>query len=185
MSSSNDGPSNPQKSETRLVTAGRDTKAQKGFVNPPVVHGSTVLYPTADDLHAHRGEYQYGRHGTPTTRALQDALMALEGPAMRRRRPCALGPGGDQHDAAFGAEGRRPSPGLRQRLPALAQFLQRHARPLWRRDHLFRSLDRRRHREAVQTQHQGGAGRGARIAILRDAGYSRDRRCRACASMRL
>jgi cysteine-S-conjugate beta-lyase len=81
MSFFDDGPFNPQKAETRLVTAGRDTKAQKGFVNPPVVHGSTVLYPTADDLHAHRGEYQYGRHGTPTTRALQDVLMALEGPA--------------------------------------------------------------------------------------------------------
>ena len=66
--------------ETRLVTSGRDTKAQKGFVNPPVVHGSTVLYPTAEDLHAHRGEFQYGRHGTPTTRALQELLMALEGP---------------------------------------------------------------------------------------------------------
>jgi cystathionine beta-lyase len=71
---------NPQKPETRLVTAGRDTKAQKGFVNPPVFHGSTVLYPTAEDLHAHRSEFQYGRHGTPTTRALQDVLMALEGP---------------------------------------------------------------------------------------------------------
>jgi cysteine-S-conjugate beta-lyase len=70
----------PLKAETTLVTAGRDTRAQKGFVNPPVVHGSTVLYPTADDLHAHRGEFQYGRHGTPTTRALQEALMALEGP---------------------------------------------------------------------------------------------------------
>jgi cystathionine beta-lyase len=68
------------KAETTLVTAGRDTKAQKGFVNPPVVRGSTVLYPTADDLHAHRGEFQYGRHGTPTTKALQEALMALEGP---------------------------------------------------------------------------------------------------------
>jgi cystathionine beta-lyase len=67
--------------ETLLVTAGRDTGAQKGFVNPPVVRGSTVLYPTAADLHAHRGEYQYGRHGTPTTKALQEALMALEGPA--------------------------------------------------------------------------------------------------------
>jgi cystathionine beta-lyase len=67
--------------ETLLVTAGRDTEAQKGFVNPPVVRGSTVLYPTAADLHAHRGEYQYGRHGTPTTKALQEALMALEGPA--------------------------------------------------------------------------------------------------------
>jgi cystathionine beta-lyase len=74
------GTAKQQKPETRLVTAGRDTKAQKGFVNPPVFHGSTVLYPTAEDLHAHRSEFQYGRHGTPTTRALQDLLMALEGP---------------------------------------------------------------------------------------------------------
>src|SRR5258708_21815539 len=74
------GAPHPQKAETRLVTAGRDTKAQKGFINPPVVHGSTVLYPTAEDLHAHRGEFQYGRHGTPTTKALQETLMALEGP---------------------------------------------------------------------------------------------------------
>src|SRR6266403_5052636 len=79
-SSRADESSNPQQVETRLVTAGRDAKAQKGFVNPAVFHGSTVLYPTADDLHAHRGEFQYGRHGTPTTKALQEALMALEGP---------------------------------------------------------------------------------------------------------
>jgi cystathionine beta-lyase len=78
--SGDNGRSGPLKVETTLATAGRDTKAQKGFVNPPVVHGSTVLYPTAEDLHAHRGEYQYGRRGTPTTRALQEALMALEGP---------------------------------------------------------------------------------------------------------
>ncbi len=81
MASSNDRDAAVrQNAETRLVTAGRDTKAQYGFVNPPVVHGSTVLYPTADDLHAHRGEFQYGRHGTPTTKALQETLMALEGP---------------------------------------------------------------------------------------------------------
>jgi cystathionine beta-lyase len=79
-SSTGSGPANPQQAETRLVTAGRDTRAQKGFVNPPVVHGSTVLYPTAEDLHARRGEFQYGRYGTPTTRALQETLMALEGP---------------------------------------------------------------------------------------------------------
>ncbi|MGY4479311.1 cystathionine beta-lyase [Bradyrhizobium sp. USDA 3364] len=79
---SSDGstPTHPQDAATRLVTAGRDTKAQKGFVNPPVFHGSTVLYPTAEDLHAHRAEFTYGRHGSPTTRALQDVLMALEGP---------------------------------------------------------------------------------------------------------
>jgi cystathionine beta-lyase len=72
--------SKPLAAETTLVTAGRDTNAQKGFVNPPVVHGSTVLYPTAEDLHAHRGEFQYGRRGTPTTKALQEAMVALEGP---------------------------------------------------------------------------------------------------------
>jgi cysteine-S-conjugate beta-lyase len=79
-SSGADDTKKPQQAETRLVTAGRDRDAQKGFVNPAVFHGSTVLYPTAEDLHAHRGEYTYGRHGTPTTRALQDVMMALEGP---------------------------------------------------------------------------------------------------------
>ncbi len=79
VSSSGSGSSDQLGPETRLVTSGRDTRAQKGFVNPPVVHGSTVLYPTAEDLRAHRGEFQYGRHGTPTTKALQDMMMALEG----------------------------------------------------------------------------------------------------------
>jgi cystathionine beta-lyase len=79
-SSGADDPSIQQQAETRLVTAGRDPKAQKGFVNPAVFHGSTVLYPSAEDLHAHRAEYTYGRHGSPTTRALQDVLMKLEGP---------------------------------------------------------------------------------------------------------
>jgi cystathionine beta-lyase len=79
-SSGADGKGASQQAETRLVTAGRDRDAQKGFVNPAVFHGSTVLYPNAEDLHAHRAEYTYGRHGTPTTRALQDVMMALEGP---------------------------------------------------------------------------------------------------------
>src|SRR3954463_16306318 len=75
-----DGKPTQQQAETRLVTAGRDPEAQKGVVNPAVFHGSTVLYPTAEDLHAHRAESPYGRHGTPTTRALQDVMMGLEGP---------------------------------------------------------------------------------------------------------
>jgi cysteine-S-conjugate beta-lyase len=41
-----------------------------------VLHGSTVLYPTAEDLHAHRAEFTYALHGSPTTRALQDVLMS-------------------------------------------------------------------------------------------------------------
>jgi cystathionine beta-lyase len=67
--------------ETRLVTGGRDPFSQYGFVNPPVYHASTVLFPTAEDYLAHRGRYQYGRRGTPTSEALETALRDLEGPA--------------------------------------------------------------------------------------------------------
>ena len=81
MTSDTDGkPSRPPaKAATRLVSGGRDPFAYHGFVNPPVYHASTVLYPTAEDLLAHRGRYQYGRRGTPTSEALADALAALEG----------------------------------------------------------------------------------------------------------
>jgi cystathionine beta-lyase len=72
-------PKNPTKPETRLVTAGRNTKGQHGFVNPAVWHASTVLYPTAEDQVAHRSRYQYGRRGTPTSEALEQALVAIEG----------------------------------------------------------------------------------------------------------
>ena len=74
-------PKVPLKPETRLVTAGRDTQGQHGFVNPAVYHASTVLYPTAQDQVAHRARYQYGRRGTPTSEALENALRALEGEA--------------------------------------------------------------------------------------------------------
>src|SRR5664279_349113 len=72
-------PKNPIKPETRLVTSGRDPKAYHGYVNPPVYHASTLLYPTAEDQVAHRGRYSYGRRGTPTSEALESALTALEG----------------------------------------------------------------------------------------------------------
>jgi cystathionine beta-lyase len=72
-------PKSPLKPETVLVTAGRDTKGQHGFVNPAVYHASTVLYPTAEDQVDHRSRYQYGRRGTPTSEALENALMELEG----------------------------------------------------------------------------------------------------------
>jgi cysteine-S-conjugate beta-lyase len=65
---------------TKVVTAGRDPASYHGFVNPPVYHASTVLYPSAEDFVAHRARYQYGRRGTPTTEALETALQELEGP---------------------------------------------------------------------------------------------------------
>ena len=72
-------PKSPIKPATRLVTAGRDVQAYHGFINPPVYHASTLLYPTAEDQIAHRSRYQYGRRGTPTSEALEQALAALEG----------------------------------------------------------------------------------------------------------
>jgi cystathionine beta-lyase len=71
---------NDLKPDTRLVVAGRNSAENHGFVNPPVIHASTVLYPNAADLVAHRSRYQYGRRGTPTSEALEDALRAIEGP---------------------------------------------------------------------------------------------------------
>jgi cystathionine beta-lyase len=68
------------KPDTRLVTGGRDPFAHHGFVNPPVYHASTVLYPNAEDMIAHRARYVYGRRGTPTSEALEAALRDLEGP---------------------------------------------------------------------------------------------------------
>ncbi|MFG1297920.1 MULTISPECIES: cystathionine beta-lyase [Xanthobacter] len=64
---------------TQLVHLGRDPKRFDGFVNTPVVRGSTVLSPTYDDLMHHRGRYSYGRRGNPTTEGLETALKALEG----------------------------------------------------------------------------------------------------------
>lgn len=68
---------------TRLVTAGRDPFANHGVVNPPVYHASTIVYPTLAALEeADRTPFEgtrYGRRGTPTTFALEDAVTALEG----------------------------------------------------------------------------------------------------------
>ena len=72
-------PKGPIKTDTRLVTSGRDPRAYHGFVNPPVYHASTLLYPTAEDQVAHRARYNYGRRGTPTSEALENALREIEG----------------------------------------------------------------------------------------------------------
>jgi cysteine-S-conjugate beta-lyase len=69
----------PIKPDTRLVTSGRDPEAYYGFVNPPVYHASTLLYPTAEDQVAHRARYNYGRRSTPTSEALENALSEMSG----------------------------------------------------------------------------------------------------------
>src|SRR3954468_10662815 len=71
----------PHRPATTFSTGGRDPFGHHGYVNPPVYHASTLLYPTAEDYLAHRGRYSYGRRGTPTSEALETALCELEGPA--------------------------------------------------------------------------------------------------------
>ncbi|WP_029355344.1 cystathionine beta-lyase [Bosea sp. 117] len=67
--------------ETQLVTAGRDPQRFDGFVNTPIVRGSTVLSPTVADLEGHTGRYTYGRRGNPTVEGLENAVTQLEGGA--------------------------------------------------------------------------------------------------------
>ena len=64
---------------TRLSHAGRDPSRQHGFVNTPIYRGSTILFPTVEALEANAQDFTYGRLGTPTVRALEEAIAELEG----------------------------------------------------------------------------------------------------------
>ncbi len=71
------------KKDTLLAHAGRAPEKYQGMVNTPVFRTSTVLFPTLED-YEHRGDDQfagvrYGRYGTPTTQALEEAVAQLEG----------------------------------------------------------------------------------------------------------
>ena len=75
----NDTPSNNRhKPTTKLVHLGRDAKSSKGFVNPPLFKGSTVLFPTVKSLTEGGYGYWYGRKGSPTYESLEQALNELE-----------------------------------------------------------------------------------------------------------
>lgn len=63
---------------TNLVHLGRDTQGSKGFVNPPLYKGSTVLFPTVKSLSEGGYGYWYGRKGSPTYESLEGALNELE-----------------------------------------------------------------------------------------------------------
>ena len=70
--------------DTLIVNAGRRPFDHNGAVNPPVYHASTILFPDLESFNKaeqpskdHR-RITYGRHGTPTSFALIDAITALE-----------------------------------------------------------------------------------------------------------
>ena len=67
---------------TKLVHAGRGPGFADGVVNPPIWRASTMLFDSCADLDAGNaspdGGLFYGRRGSPTQWALEDALTALE-----------------------------------------------------------------------------------------------------------
>ena len=84
MSKNSDSP--VFKDGTKVVVSGRDPQRFGGMVNPPVYHVSTVLAETYEQLksrdHAEKSgkqEMTYGRRGTPTSWALENAVAELEG----------------------------------------------------------------------------------------------------------
>ena len=66
---------------TTVVTSGRKPDEYFGFINPPVYHGSTILYPDVATLKSRKQRYTYARRGNPTAEALEDALSELDGGA--------------------------------------------------------------------------------------------------------
>ncbi|HEY0316332.1 MAG TPA: PLP-dependent transferase, partial [Sphingomonas sp.] len=87
------------KRDTQILHAGRDPAANHGVVNPPVYHCSTVLFDSVDALLETRKDrasgayvgFTYGREGTVTTRAFEDAVTLLEGGYRAVTTSCGLG----------------------------------------------------------------------------------------------
>jgi cystathionine beta-lyase len=75
--------------QTQLVAAAREYN-EHGMVNPAVYHASTVLFPNVATLHDRSQPYVYGRRGTPTSRAFETAVAALEGGFDARACPSGL-----------------------------------------------------------------------------------------------
>jgi cystathionine beta-lyase len=73
------------KEDTKIVHEGRDPEANHGIINPPVYHASTIAWGSVAEMKRRRdnrwepGVYTYGRHGTPTHEALEEAYAAISG----------------------------------------------------------------------------------------------------------
>jgi cystathionine beta-lyase len=67
--------------ETLLASGGRDPESNFGIVNPPVYHASTVTRPTLEGWknRDYKTDIVYGRMGTPTQKALEEAVALVEG----------------------------------------------------------------------------------------------------------
>ncbi|MEZ9515673.1 cystathionine beta-lyase [Vibrio splendidus] len=78
---------------TKLITAGRDKKWTNGVVNPPVQRASTVVFSSVEEkrkatINRANKTLFYGRRGTNTHFAFQDAMVEVEGGAGCALYPC-------------------------------------------------------------------------------------------------
>ncbi|WED20717.1 cystathionine beta-lyase [Vibrio sp. JC009] len=83
----------PEKKQTKFVTSGRAKKYTNGVVNPPVQRASTIVFDTVADKKKAQANIAnnalvYGRRGTTTHFAFQDAMTEIEGGAGCYLYPC-------------------------------------------------------------------------------------------------
>lgn len=81
------------KNETKIVAAGRKKEFTQGVVNPVVQRASTVVFDSVAEMqHAVKNRANetlfYGRRGTTTHFAFQDAITQLENGAGCALYPC-------------------------------------------------------------------------------------------------
>ena len=125
MTHNSDDGHSAAKPATRLVHLGRDKTITGQFVNPPVVHASTVLFDSVDDMQHRRQRYSYGRQrhadqrGARKRRSPKSKAPPARAVSVRARR-------GDGRPALVPV-GRRPPSGGRQRLRPGAPLRGRYA----------------------------------------------------------
>lgn len=80
--------------DTLVTVAGRDKSRTFGAINPPVFHASTVLFDNYADLREgvrnSETRFFYGRKGSPTIWAFNDAVKELEGGAEAKSFPSGI-----------------------------------------------------------------------------------------------
>ena len=159
---------------TRLAHSGNDPHDYFGFVNPPVVHASTVLFPDARDdggaqpeihlRHARHADHRRAcrRRSTrwkarPARSLVPSGLAAVTVPLL------AFLSAGDHLlivDSVYHPT-RNFADTMLKRLGVEVEYYDPH--------------DRRRHRGADQAQHQGRVHRIAGLQHVRGAGHPGDR----------
>ena len=67
------------KIKTQINKLGRNSKDQKGFINPPIYKGSTIIFKNYKQYRKEKNIYEglYGLNRTPNSDALESALKEL------------------------------------------------------------------------------------------------------------